>query len=362
VRGPLLNSEKKEVREVLAEVERKISALSRIIGNTPLLGIHFEYRGQRHVIYAKSEQVNMTGSIKDRMALHILKEAYATGRIRPGDTIAEATSGNTGISFAAIGRALGHPVTIFMPGWMSRERQDLIRGYGAEVVLVSAEQGGFLGSIRMAEELAASHSDVFLPRQFSNSANTEAHETTTGPEIWAQLESAGLRPAAFVAGVGTGGTVMGVGRFLRGMDKAIKVHPVEPEESPTLSTGHKVGKHRIQGISDEFIPAILNLAELDEVIQVSDGDSILMAQKLATTLGLAVGISSGCNLVAALTVQERLGPNAVVITVFADDNKKYLSTDLMKEEPAREEYITPEVELLGLSTMQRVCAFCEGGR
>ncbi len=155
---------------------------------------------------------------------------------------------------------------------------------------------------------------------------------------------------------------MGVGRFLRGMDKAIKVHPVEPLESPTLSTGHKVGKHRIQGISDEFIPSILNLAELDEVIQVSDGDSILMAQKLATTLGLAVGISSGCNLVAALMVQERLWPDAVVVTVFADDNKKYLSTDLMKEEPAREEYVTPVVELLGLSTMQRVCAFCEGGR
>ena len=362
VRWPLLIQ--KEVMEVLAEVERKISALSKIIGNTPLLGIQFEHRGQQHVIYAKFEQVNMTGSIKDRMALHILKEAYATGRIRPRDTIAEATSGNTGIAFAAIGRALGHPVTIFMPGWMSRERQDLIRGYGAEVVLVSPEQGGFLGSIRMAEELAASRSDVFLPRQFSNSANTAAHETTTGPEIWAQLELAGLQPAAFVAGVGTGGTVMGVGRFLRGMDKAIKVHPVEPEESPTLSTGHKVGKHRIQGISDEFIPAILNLAELDDVIQVSDGDSILMAQKLATTLGLAVGISSGCNLVAALMVQERLGSDAVVVTVFADDNKKYLSTDLMKEEPVMEEYIAPEVELLGLSTMQmqRVCAFCEGGK
>jgi cysteine synthase A len=145
------------------------------------------------------------------------------------------------------------------------------------------------------------------------------------------------------------------------MDKAIKVHPVEPAESATLSTGHKVGKHRIQGISDEFIPAILNLAELDEVIQVSDGDAILMAQKLAASLGLAVGISSGCNLVAGLIVQERLGPDAVVVTVFADDNKKYLSTDLMKEEPAREGCVAPQVELLGLSTMQRVCAFCESG-
>lgn len=362
VRGLLLTQKSKEVREVLAEVEQKISALSKIIGNTPLLGIHFEYRGQQHVIYAKSEQVNMTGSIKDRMALYILKKAYATGRIRPGDTIAEATSGNTGIAFAAIGRALGHPVTIFMPGWMSRERQGLIRGYGAGVVLVGAEQGGFLGSIRMSEEFAASGSDVFLPRQFSNSANTEAHETTTGPEIWAQLESAGLRPDAFVAGVGTGGTVMGVGRYLRARNPDIRVHPVEPAESPTISTGHKVGKHRIQGISDEFIPALVDLTLLDPVIPVSDGDSILMAQKLASSLGLAVGISSGCNFLAALQVQEELGPAAVVATVFADDNKKYLSTDLTHVEPVRPDYLAPEVTLTGISAFGRVCSFCERGQ
>jgi len=360
--GAASYSEKEEVREVFAEVERKISALSKIIGNTPLLGIHFEYRGQQRVIYAKSEQLNLTGSIKDRMALHILKIAYAAGRIRPGDTIAEATSGNTGISFAAIGRALGHSATIFMPGWMSHERQDLIRGYGAEVVLVSAEQGGFLGCIRMSEDLAASRSDVFLPRQFSNSANTEAHETTTGPEIWAQLESAGLRPDAFVAGVGTGGTVMGVGRYLRARNPDIRVHPVEPAESPTLSTEHKVGKHRIQGISDEFIPALVDLTLLDPVISVYDGDSILMAQKLASSLGLAVGISSGCNFLAALKVQEELGPAAVVATVFADDNKKYLSTDLTQIEPVRLDYLAPEVTLTGISALERVCRFCERGQ
>ena len=228
-----------------------------------------------------------------------------------------------------------------------------------EIIPVSKEQGGFVGSIRMAEELAASRSDVFLPRQFTNEFNVEAHEKTTGPEIWAQLESAKLVPDAFVAGVGTGGTVIGVGRFLRSKNKGIKVHPVEPSESPTLTTGHKVGKHRIQGISDEFIPAILNLSELDEVIEVSDGDSILMAQKLAASLGLAVGISSGCNLVAALMVQEKLGSKAVVVTVFADDNKKYLSTDLMREEPVLDSYLTPHIELLGLSSMQRVCAFCD---
>ena len=340
----------------------RLKQLSRMIGNTPLLGIEYSFRGKRRVIYAKSEQLNLTGSIKDRMALHILKMAYADGRIQPGDTIVEATSGNTGISFAAIGRTLGHPVTIFMPGWMSHERQDLIRCYGAGIVLVSADQGGFLGSIRMAEELAASRSDVFLPRQFSNRANTEAHETTTGPEIWAQLDSAGLRPDAFVAGVGTGGTVMGVGRYLRARNQDIRVHPVEPAESPIISTGHKVGKHRIQGISDEFIPALVDLTLLDPVIAVSDGDSILMAQKLASSLGLAVGISSGCNFLAAMKVQEELGPAAVVATIFADDNKKYLSTDLTKVEPVRPDYLAPEVALTGISTLERVCTFCDPDR
>ena len=230
---------------------------------------------------------------------------------------------------------------------MSRERQDLISAYGAKIVLVSAEQGGFLGSSRMSEELAASRSDVFLPRQFSNCANTEAHERTTGPEIWAQLESVGLKPDAFVAGVGTGGTVMGVARFLRSRNPKVKVHPVEPAESPTLSNGHKVGKHRIQGISDEFIPALVDLSTLDEVIPVSDGDSIIMAQNLASMLGLAVGISSGCNFLAALIVQEQLGPDASVVTVFPDDNKKYLSTDLTREEAVRKVYLTPAVHLSG---------------
>jgi cysteine synthase A len=341
------------------KLDEQFRSLGRIIGNTPLLGIHFNFRGQRRVLYAKSEQVNLTGSIKDRMALHILKNAHLSGQIRPGDTIAEATSGNTGIAFAAVGRALGHPVVIFMPDWMSRERKDLIRSYGAEIVPVSHEQGGFIGSIAMAEEFAATRQDVFLPRQFSNYANAEAHEMTTGPEIWSQLEDAGLRPNAFVAGVGTGGTVMGVGRYLRSRNLNVKIHPAEPAESPTLSTGHKTGKHRIQGISDEFIPSLIELSTLDEVIPVHDGDSIIMAQKLASSLGLAVGISSGCNFLAALLVQEQLGPKAVVVTVFSDDNKKYLSTDLMQEEPLRPDYLAPQVELLGLSAMQRVCAFCD---
>jgi cysteine synthase A len=326
--------------------------LQHLVGNTPLLEVRFRFRGQVRRLFAKAEYFNFTGSIKDRMAMHVLRCAYETGAIAPGQPIAEATSGNTGIAFAAIGRALGHPVTIFMPNWMSREREDLIRSLGAKIVPVSREQGGFLGSIRMSEEFARDEG-AFLPRQFANEANVEAHARTTGPEIAAQLAACGLRPDAFVAGVGTGGTIMGVARYLRTVAPEAKLHPVEPAESPTLTTGHKVGRHRIQGISDEFIPSILKLSELDPVIAVNDGDAILLAQKLAAQLGLALGISSGCNFLAALLAQERLGPEAVVTTIFCDDNKKYLSTDLLREEPVREGYLSPEIELLDFTSHAR---------
>jgi len=338
-------------------VETRFKGLARMIGNTPLLAIEFRYRGQRRMLYAKYEQANLTGSIKDRMAIHILREAYALGRIHPGDAIAEATSGNTGISFSAVGRALGHPVTIFMPDWMSFERKALIASFGATIVPVSREQGGFLGSIRMSEELAASQPNVFLPRQFANDANVEAHRQTTGPEIFAQLRLNGLSPDAFVAGVGTGGTVMGVGRFLRSVKPSVRVYPLEPAESPTIRTGHKVGAHRVQGISDEFIPAIVKLDELDPVVDASDGDAILMAQKLAR-IGLAVGISSGANFIGAVRVQNDLGADTVVTTVFSDSNKKYLSTDLMKEEPVKDGYLSPDIELVGFQVFKRVCEVC----
>jgi cysteine synthase A len=330
-----------------------------LVGNTPLLAVEFSVdQGEPRRVYAKAENLNMTGSIKDRMALHILRRALETGELEPGGLIIEATSGNTGISFCAVGRALGHPVTIFMPDWMSAERIALIRSFGATIRLVSPEEGGFLGSIALAEELAASTPGSFLPRQFANEENSEAHLRTTGPEIWAQLRNEGLEPEAFVAGVGTGGTIMGAGRFLRSRNPSIRLHPVEPANSPTLTTGHKVGKHRIQGISDEFIPAIVHLEELDRVIAVDDGDAILMAQKLAGELGLAVGISSGANLLAAMEAQEELGGSAVVVTVFPDSNKKYLSTDLLREEPVRPEHRSPRVRLLGFRAMNRVCDVC----
>ena len=329
-----------------------------MIGNTPLLAIRFSFKGKERVIYAKAEHLNMTGSIKDRMAFHILKKAYEDGRIQPGDTIVEATSGNTGISFAAIGSALGHPVVIFIPDWMSSERIALIRSFGARIVPVSRDEGGFLGSIRLTEEFARNERNVFLPSQFDNLANIQAHERTTGAEIWWQLNVNSIKPDAFIAGVGTGGTIMGVGRFLRQYNASIKPYPLEPAESPTLSSGCKVGHHRIQGVSDEFIPSILNLAELDSVVSVPDGDAILMAQKLAARLGLGVGISSGANFIGALMVQEKLGDSAVVTTVFPDDNKKYLSTALLKQEPVMPGYRTPEVDLLGYEALKRVCYTC----
>ncbi len=338
--------------------QRRIRGLSALIGNTPLLAIDFKFRGQQRTIYAKAEHLNLTGSIKDRMALHILEQGYARGLLKPGDLIAEATSGNTGIAFAAIGRALGHPVKIFMPDWMSAERINLIRSLGAEICLISKEEGGFLGSIRRAEELAATRAGVFLPRQFSSADNVEAHYRTTGPEIWWQLRFRAIYPDAFIAGVGTGGTIMGAGRFLREKRPSIKLHPLEPASSPTLSTGHKVGAHRIQGISDEFIPTIVDLNALDPVVAADDGDSILMARKLAADLGIAVGISSGANFLGALKVQNDLGPDAVVVTVFADDNKKYLSTDLMRDEPVKRGFLAPEIELLAVRAFKRVCYTC----
>jgi cysteine synthase A len=332
--------------------------LARSIGGTPLLAIQCTYRGRPRTVYAKSEQINLTGSIEDRMALHVLRKAYGEGTIQPGFKIAEATSGNTGIAFSAIGRALGHPVTIFMPDWMSEERKGLIRSFGATIVEVSAEEGGFLGSIAKADEMGAGADDVFLPHQFSNMANCEAHEQSTGPEIWYQLKARELTPDAFIAGVGTGGTVMGVGKFLRSKNPDLKAHPLEPLESPTLSTGCKVGKHRIQGISDEFIPDILDLSSLDEVIQVSDGDAILMARALASDLGLGVGISSGANFLGALMVQDQLGDDAVVATIFSDDNKKYLSTDLFGDEPVQDGYLSPHVELSSYDILRRSCKTC----
>jgi cysteine synthase A len=331
---------------------RSTAALRQLVGNTPLLEVLYRLDGHDRRLYAKYESMNMTGSVKDRMACHILAEAYASEQLAPGDTIVEASSGNTGIAFAAFGAALGHPVRIYMPDWMSHERVQLIASFGAEIIGVSAAEGGFLGSVQLAERYAREHEHVFLPRQFENQANVRAHATTTGPEILLQLEAFGVRPQAFVAGVGTGGTVMGVGRALRAAFPKVAVHPLEPANSPTLRTGHKVGKHRIQGISDEFVPAVVDLGWLDPVVDVWDGDAILMAQALARELGLAVGISSGANFLGAAQLVEQRDLGGAVVTVFCDSNKKYLSTDLCREEPVRDDYLAPRIELVGFRAVR----------
>ena len=336
----------------LSHAVESISDLAALVGSTPLLEIRYRLDNRPRRVFAKYEIANMTGSVKDRMALHILRRAYETGELRPGDTIVEASSGNTGISFSAIGRALGHPVRIYMPNWMSQERVQLMLNLGAQVVPVSREQGGFLGSISMAETYARENAGVFLPRQFDNPANIEAHATSTGPEIERQLATLGRHADAFIAGVGTGGTVMGVGGYLRAGGRRVRVHPLEPANSPTMRTGCKVGKHRIQGISDEFIPSIVKLDELDEIVDVWDGDAILMSQTLSRGVGLAVGISAGANLVGAMRILEELGGDATVVTLLCDSDKKYLSTDLCRDEPAGDGYVTPRVKIEGFRAVR----------
>ena len=324
---------------------QNLNVLDKLIGNTPLIGVKYRLHNQEGIIYVKCEQYNFTGSIKDRIVLHIIKEAFKENKLKKGDTIVEATSGNTGISFAAIGKLAGCDVNIIMPNWMSEERKRIIQSFGAMITTISREDGGFISSVALAKELAEKNSTFFHPDQFSNIHNVEAQEIT-GEEIYNQLKNRCSQIDGFIAGVGTGGTIIGAGRALRKFYPNIKIHPLEPQESPTLSTGYKHGNHRIQGISDEFIPDIMKLEKTDEIIQVSDGDSIIMAQKLAYTLGLGVGISSGANLVGAIMLQQKYGFDSVIATVFPDCNKKYLSTDLTKNEEVKEHYIAPHVELL----------------
>jgi len=328
------------------DVREKFDKISSMIGNTPLLEISFKYKGKVRRVFAKAEAYNLSGSIKDRVAYHLLYKAYRDGTISPLDTIVEATSGNTGIAFSAMGCYLGHRVVIYMPDWMSAERINLMKSYGAEVILVSREQGGFLGSIAMTEELAKK-GGVFLPGQFSNPDNIETHELYTGEEIVKQLSTLGLKADGVIAGVGTGGTIMGLAHRLREENPECRAYPLEPLNSPTLSTGYKVGKHRIQGISDEFIPSILDLNELNEVISVDDEDAIIMSRMLAGTLGIGVGISSGANFIGAVMAQEMLGEDSVIVTVFADDNKKYLSTDYSDPYVIKEHHYVKDIELLG---------------
>ena len=329
---------------------KRLAELEQLVGNTPMIQIFFKFKGKERKMFVKLEFYNYTGSIKDRMALNCLKRAYQTGQIKEGYSIAETTSGNTGIAFSAQGRFLGHECMIFMPNWMSEERIKMMKSFGATVQLVCREEGGFLGCIEKTKEYAK-QGNVYIPDQFQNPYNVEAHYIGTGPEIFRQMNRLSEKIDGFVAGVGTGGTVMGVGKYLRSIDHKVKIFPMEPKSSPTLSTGFQVGKHRIAGISDEFIPAIMDLKFCDEIIMVDCGDAIIMAQELGKVLGLGVGISSGANFIAAIKAADLIKRGANIVTVFSDDNKKYLSTDYAKEEPVKEGFLSSVIELQGFKAV-----------
>lgn len=332
-------------------MNNKFDNIRSMISNTPLMEIEIRYKGIPCKIYAKAEYYNLSGSIKDRVAYYILKRAYESGKIKKGDTICEATSGNTGIAFSAMAAYLGHPMIVYMPNWMSTERINLMKSYGAEVVLVSHEEGGFLGSIAKSEELAK-QGNVFLPGQFSNYDNVLAHFYDTGAETIEQLKTLGRIPDGVVAGVGTGGTIMGLAKSFKAINPACMAYPLEPLNSPTLSTGYKTGNHKIAGISDEFIPDICKLDELDDVVSVDDIDSIIMAQRLSKELGIGIGISSGANFIGSVMALEKLGYDKCVVTVFADDNKKYLSTDYTKTFETKPQYISSSIELIGFKAIR----------
>jgi cysteine synthase len=303
--------------------------LSPMFGNTPLVKVIFKYKGKTKTLFAKYETVNFSGSIKDRIAFNILKDAYLSKKIKSGQPIVEVTSGNTGIAFTALAKALGHEIKIIMPDWLSKERYDIIELYGGKVEKISATEGGFIGALQRAEKYAYEN-HYFYPDQFSNEVNVYAHEITTGPEILIQLLKQNLKPELFIAGVGTGGTIMGVNNYFKKMQIDCACHPLEPANSPTMSTGgKKVGSHRIQGVSDEFIPAITKLDELKEIVSVDDGDSIIMAQKL-NQIGLSVGISSGANFIGTLKKMNDYKKDITAVTIFCDNAFKYLSTALCK--------------------------------
>ena len=311
-----------------------------IIGNTPMIKINYKYKEKNKQIFAKLEYYNFTGSIKDRVAFYMINNAKAKGTLKEKQPLIEATSGNTGISLSALGAYYNHPVYIFMPDWASKERIQLMKSYGANIFLISKEEGGFLKCIEEAKKLAQKINGFFT-NQFSNMDNFFAHYETTGEEILNQLSEP---ISGLVSGVGTGGTLMGIGRKLRRRYPEITVTAIEPECMPLISKNRIIKQHKIEGIGDDFIPALLDKNEIDKVILVNDEDSINMSRKLASELGIGVGISSGANFLGSILLQKNIkGP---VATVFADDNKKYLSTDLSKPIDNNEKYISNKIKLL----------------
>ena len=302
------------------------NSADELIGNTPLMELaHIQKKYElKAKIFAKLEFLNATGSAKDRVAKAMIIDAENDGRLKKDSVIIEPTSGNTGIGLASVGTARGYRVIIVMPDTMSKERCTLIKAYGAEVVLSDGTKG-MAGAIEKANELAQEIPNSFIPDQFSNPSNPKVHKETTGPEIWNDTKG---NVDIFVAGVGTGGTITGVGEFLKSKKSDVKIMAVEPESSPLLSKGI-AGSHKIQGIGANFVPSILNTNIYDEIIPVSNEDAYAMGKAIGREEGILVGISSGAALAAAIKVAQRKeneGKNIVVF--FVDSGDRYLSTEM----------------------------------
>tara|TARA_Y100000593_G_scaffold2242_1_gene4446 strand:- start:23837 stop:24811 length:975 start_codon:yes stop_codon:yes gene_type:complete len=303
----------------MSKFAQKIQKLRNFVGNTPLIKIIAELDGKEVVVYAKYEAWNFSGSIKDRMALQILESAENLSQFDEGDTIVEATSGNTGIAFAAMGAYLGSKVEIYMPDWLSEERKSLLRFYGAKLIEISEKDGGFTHCIELAAK-KSKKKGYFGPKQFNNAWNVFAHMNTTAPEVREALKDNNLpNLKIFVAGAGTGGTIMGFHHYFTDRNEGFRAFPILPINNEDKG-------HRIEGIGDSFVPEILDLDSLGPIIRVSDEDAINIARQL-NKIGLSVGISSGANVFSAILKASEF-PDDLTATVLCDDNKKYLSTDL----------------------------------
>lgn len=295
------------------------------VGNTPLQILDIDFDGRTYRIHAKLEFMNPSGSVKDRIAKYMIEQGEERGLLKSGYTIIEATSGNTGIALSMVAAAKGYKMLVVMPEHMTGERIHLMTNLGAELCLTPKEEG-FEGAVARAAKIAASDHHYFLTNQFSNTDNTMAHYSTTGKEI---LQQMGSKPIdAFVAGVGTGGTLMGVGRALREKNPKLRLVAVEPEEAAVLSGRKDLHDHKIAGIGDGFIPEIMNMKQVDEVIPIKSDDAVSMARQLSRTRGLMVGVSSGANVLASINVLDEIGHDKSVVTLLPDRTERYFSTDL----------------------------------
>lgn len=300
-----------------------------LVGKTPLVElVNLEKReGLKARLLAKVEYFNPAGSVKDRVGKAMIEAAEQSGELKPGAVIIEPTSGNTGIGLASVAAAKGYRMILTMPDTMSVERRNILKAYGAEIVLTPGERG-MTGAIEKAEELAKEITGSFIPGQFDNPENPKAHELTTGPEIWEDTEGC---VDAFVAGVGTGGTITGTGRYLKKMNPAVKIIAMEPAESPVLSAGHG-GPHKIQGIGAGFVPKVLDTGIYDEIVTVEDDDAFAGAKLLARTEGMLVGISSGAALYAAIALARREEyAGKTIVVLLPDSGDRYYSTPLFVE-------------------------------